>query len=955
MQFLRWRVAGIAWLAGASLCACSRGDAPPAADVEDEAAALAALASTPLGHVASRDARGAARLILAGTEAAPAVLPVKKETAARLHLVRHAALLGVEEETARQLVRTGEQAFGDGATVLQFAQKVGGVDVFQSRVSVVLNASKNLVSISAQLSAQAEELRAKHSVVFPRSAESALAHVYAEHFGLSLPTAAVRDLGPRGLTADFHGMAVVTPKHAPRVLDAAAKPVLFATARAVGPAYYVEMLGRAAGSGETEAYAYTIDAADGHVLSKTSLTASDSFRYRVWAEPDGNHIPADGPHIDDSPHRDGRAETPFARESYAEPILVSMNGFNTNPEGRADPWLPPGESRTFGNNVRAYSDRNDRHADSETEGESSGDGYEPKFDIVADVTSPSTFDRAYDVTRGPDSSRDQIKAATTQLFYVTNWMHDYWYDSGFDEASGVAQVSNYGRGGVEGDPLLAEAQDGADFGRANNAHITTFADGTSPRLEMQVWTGPRNRSLETFPPFALADGFGASTFGPQIFDAKGDMVLAKAPSGAATDACEPPINVAGKIAVVDRGNCPFTQKAANVQAAGGVGMLLLNDRRGHQVVEPDVRNEGIAIPFLSLSYEDGTILKYLLDCGATAAHMRRGREPQHDGTIDNTIIAHEWAHYMHHRLVPCTTPGCLGMSEGWGDFNALMMMVREKDLQNGSLDGGAYPIAQYATTGVVPRAHYFGIRRAPYSTDMAKNPFTFAHVRNAAHPPKGVPLAIASTDMAEVHNVGEVWASALFEGYVRLLQAGAASGRSFEQSKRTMANYVVASMKAAPPEPSFTEQRDALLAVVRAAGRAADFDAIAQGFAKRGFGIRAVAPPTSSESLDEAIPNFETEGELALAEARATDSTLTVRFRNAGWTRLPGTTISVTTGNAGVRILGDATIPLAALEPYGIASASLAITADRPQTIHVTVRVHREGAATDRFFDLTGN
>ena len=51
-------------------------------------------------------------------------------------------------------------------------------------------------------------------------------------------------------------------------------------------------------------------------------------------------------------------------------------------------------------------------------------------------------------------------AAVTQLFYVTNWLHDWCYDSGFDEAAGNAQHDNFGRGGLGGDPLHAEAQDG---------------------------------------------------------------------------------------------------------------------------------------------------------------------------------------------------------------------------------------------------------------------------------------------------------------------------------------------------------------------------------------------------------------------------------------------------------------------------------------------------------------
>ncbi|HSR49373.1 MAG TPA: PA domain-containing protein [Acidobacteriota bacterium] len=47
----------------------------------------------------------------------------------------------------------------------------------------------------------------------------------------------------------------------------------------------------------------------------------------------------------------------------------------------------------------------------------------------------------------------------------------------------------------------------------------------------------------------------------------------------AGDACDPLVNpgeVAGKIALVDRGNCTFSQKAFNLQAAGAVGIVIVN-------------------------------------------------------------------------------------------------------------------------------------------------------------------------------------------------------------------------------------------------------------------------------------------------------------------------------------------------------------------------------------------
>ena len=58
---------------------------------------------------------------------------------------------------------------------------------------------------------------------------------------------------------------------------------------------------------------------------------------------------------------------------------------------------------------------------------------------------------------------------------------------------------------------------------------------------------------------------------------------------------------------------------------------------------------------------------------ASEISVSRAAGSQYDGTQDNTIIAHEWGHYWHHRLVQCGGQQCGGMSEGWGDFVAISM------------------------------------------------------------------------------------------------------------------------------------------------------------------------------------------------------------------------------------------------------------------------------------------
>jgi hypothetical protein len=163
----------------------------------------------------------------------------------------------------------------------------------------------------------------------------------------------------------------------------------------------------------------------------------------------------------------------------------------------------PEFTRTQGNNVHAYADRsNDNQPDPGTDPDGG-----PGLD----------FDFPLDVTRRPLDSRDAI---VTNLFYWSNVIHDVMHGYGFDEASGNFQVNSYGRGGLGGDDVRAEAQDGS--GR-NNANFNTPVDGQRPRMQMYEWRSSAPNPIVVAPPSTIAGtyfgpmaGFGESlvTTGP---------------------------------------------------------------------------------------------------------------------------------------------------------------------------------------------------------------------------------------------------------------------------------------------------------------------------------------------------------------------------------------------------------------------------------------------------------
>ena len=274
-----------------------------------------------------------------------------------------------------------------------------------------------------------------------------------------------------GATAGYQHYAFAPGPHtfAGRVLagQPRVKRVLFELPDTLEPAYYAEVQSTLPGSLSTDATAYVISAKSGRVLFRKNLVAEDTvYKFKVWADPSGKFIPWDSPQ-GTTPTPSSQTPTTTFEPAFVTPNLISLqnSSFSKN-----DPWLPSGATETVGNNVDAYVDL------AAPDGRSGADF---RASITGNDAS-HTFNPALDPT-----SPEQRQAAISTLFYATNFFHDWYYDVGFDEASGNAQTNNFGRGGVEGDVLLAEAQ---DYGGVNNANMFTPADGEHPRMQMYRFT-----------------------------------------------------------------------------------------------------------------------------------------------------------------------------------------------------------------------------------------------------------------------------------------------------------------------------------------------------------------------------------------------------------------------------------------------------------------------------------
>ncbi|HKE17987.1 MAG TPA: M36 family metallopeptidase [Kofleriaceae bacterium] len=882
-------------------------------------------------------ARGAGARALRGRAVGP-------EQAALAYIDQYRAAYQLGAPALATAEVAGVHAVARGGHVVSLRQRVDGREVFGVRMSVLVDRDLDLVAISGAIH---PSIGASWAAGI--DSRAALARALADVAGAA-PSASASTFG-LALASEEEGTARFTsaagaPFHLPQ--PARVREVFYALPGALVPAFEVSVEAARAGSTSSRAYEYVIAADDGRILERQNRTYAEARTYRVFADgAEAGFRPTDGPQGDLTPNPTGDVDTPVEVVGTDTRVLAELEGLNTNPDGAADAWLPDGATDlTQGTNVAAYADRVD------PDGLSEGD-------TLAVQNGQGQFAYGYNFATDPLVGNPQIRSSIAQMFFVTNWLHDWWYDSGFTEAAGNAQVDNHDRGGEAADPLLAEAQDTGGVER-NNANMSTLPDGLSPRMQMYIFDGPitpiGENSFEVTAPPELAGPYpvaGAEFGVDDLVSASGDLVLvddgAAPDGGTLTDGCEAFTGVTGAVAVVTRGLCTFELKAQNAVAAGAAAIVIVNsDAEGPDVLPPlggDDRT--IAIPIVGISNATGAALIEALGQGAVSVDLTRAgrdRDFDRDGGIDSAVVGHEWGHYLHHRLTLCETAQCGAMSEGWGDFVALHMLLRDGDDLHGTFSEAAW-----ATDDA-----YFGIRREPYSVERDKNALTFGDIADNAVLPTDAPMLVFGPN-SEIHNAGEVWATTMFEALVALVEDE--PGLPFEEARRRMSDYVVTGMLMAPPQPTFTQQRDAILAGIAATGDQRDLLAVANAFARRGFGTGAVSPALESVDFNDVQENFDVSGELVVVSSEVVmddecdadahldvgeSGHLVVTVMNGGPIALAGSTVSAAEPPDGLSFPGGGSAEIADLQPYQSAEVEIPLSLDGPvsgiQSLTVTVR-----------------
>jgi hypothetical protein len=152
-----------------------------------------------------------------------------------------------------------------------------------------------------------------------------------------------------------------------------------------------------------------------------------------------------------------------------------------------------------------------------------------------------------------------------------------------------------------------------------------------------VWDGERSRfagaKLLGPTPFLVANGttyrVGSASFGTKvsIVGLSGDVVAAG--NDGLTDGCTAftnPAAVVGRIALLDRGNCPFVVKAKNAQNAGAIAAIIDDNVVASSPNQLGGSDPSINIPVVSVTKNDGDTLRGQIPNGLSAFIAA---DPQH--------------------------------------------------------------------------------------------------------------------------------------------------------------------------------------------------------------------------------------------------------------------------------------------------------------------------------------
>jgi hypothetical protein len=269
--------------------------------------------------------------------------------------------------------------------------------------------------------------------------------------------------------------------------------------------------------------------------------------------------------------------------------------------------------------------------------------------IDQDITAPdinAQFSSNFNFYLGLDNNHGPLND------FVAVLLHELGHGLGFQNFVNEANGSNLGNffDGPRFYPVQTDVYSHFTLDTTNGLHWNDMTQAqraaSAVRYGRVVWDGPAvtaavpsvlsfgSPETRVLSPSAIAGAyqFGAAGFGPAIgspgvtASVVAAVDAANAGGPATTDGCTALTNaaaVAGRIALIERGTCGFTQKVRMAQDAGALAVIIYNNAANAAAAPPGMATDPIfgptiTIPSVSVSRADGLAIVAQLGGGVTA-------------------------------------------------------------------------------------------------------------------------------------------------------------------------------------------------------------------------------------------------------------------------------------------------------------------------------------------------
>lgn len=257
-----------------------------------------------------------------------------------------------------------------------------------------------------------------------------------------------------------------------------------------------------------------------------------------------------------------------------------------------------------------------------------GQNWEPKTDFLASIAIGSMLldpDNPETVYAGTGEGFFNFDAAQGFGIFVSHDFGETWSRFGTTDNSDFFYVNRMAR--IPGSNVFLAATSEGIFKSTNNGNSWSEVSGinTSGRGFTDLQIDPSNSShllayhfgdpnavqntLSVSTPASLAGDYSSvqASFGPAIPNGgiNGQLIQVNDGTNPTSDGCESINNdISGQIALIERGNCNFTDKVINAQNAGATAVVVFQNSTDDPFVMGG-ENNSISIPAVMISRADG--------------------------------------------------------------------------------------------------------------------------------------------------------------------------------------------------------------------------------------------------------------------------------------------------------------------------------------------------------------